>query len=1221
MSDFISWRNRFEYSVSYIIWEYFATCLDHFGKMHREASCSERLALFDLSRVLCPELILFGYLDLEERISTCLSEEYELVEEFFEDSDPIPATDFFNNPLVNIHYSISKQTHAMMKAQCKSFLQKIPWIEIKNPDDLQELKQKTETYLDWKLSNGDDRNFCAALGNFFSAPLTDKDKRPVTLDELLQFTIGYMTDGLKEEDDELADETEDLFELSKKYRKIKEEIQKEVVCQDTAVGRFMQGIFKGEFRPKKGSDGPKACFLFVGPPGVGKTFLASTAAKCLGIPSKTFHMSEYADSNGQKGLVGFESSYKDAKKGVLTDFVDQHSNAVLIFDEIEKAHVTTVRLFLSVLEGGILRDLYTERDVDFSDTIIIFTTNAGRKFYETKRGMSISSLSESTLIDALGDERYNEEGAKIPKEILSRLAKGNIIGFDHMDPPKLIPLIRSGMRAGAEVVEQKLGIKSTFDETVLPYLFLYHMGDTIDARVANARSKAFITDSVYKFSERLGESRKDSKLLEERQGQVNIRFTVAEKDALAEELTVPDRKARFLVVCNQTDLNSQVALNTDSYKMYHVYAEKEKTKKKDNADEGYQTYIKQQLLDHEIDAILLDPYMREEKNKEEESEAVLSGLSNMNTRGLRVLEWLTQQDGIPPIYCIEMKKGRKVHAISPVDEQDLKNSGVRAILRLSEKSNKEDRTRLITQLSFELFLARKLDEITSKGKHLSYEMGYAICDDTGENEDGITVELRMNDFALVRSMNAEAQEIFIDDKVREGAGFDSVIGNEAVKAALRHFLDFLNDPAKYRRSGLHVSKGLLMYGPPGTGKTLLARALACEADCPFISVTGSSLADGSRKISDIFTLARKYSPSIVFIDEIEAIAQNMGNPILKNLLTEMDGFSGRDKPVFVIAATNAASAPHLGEQNIFLDPALLRRFTKKVYMKYPTRQERIEFLRMKQKKQKGKTYNLDSLTESEIGSFADMTAGRSLAEIENVLALVIGRAADNNLPVTLEMIVSCFEETIYGEQHRYAPDHLWNTAIHEAGHAFLGFMCNDGTSNRFLPEYATIIARGSYLGMVRQKAEEALAGYTKKELLSLIRINLAGRCAEMVFSGMSEDALTTGASSDLETATIIAENLLSHFGMEEGFLAVMSAETMMKSPLAEKYFEKLNEILTRELKITIGIIEKNRDKVEALAKALLDKARLDTNEMRKVLGIKAVRYTPVPGQYFGTDTR
>ena len=1207
MSILKTWYEKYRYNTTPAVWDFIALSALMFNeKIYFGDGLQDSPALMKIDRFICPEMFFQGYLELVY---------HDAAHQFFQESkENIDADEpewemnarekmFFD--LASLAQGESSSRFACIKMGAdisqedyKRYLDRILRIYEKRTDnsdgfdepDLHDRIYNTMQYIKgfvrWKATNGSNKKFCADFEEFLAAPAKEKTWDVIHIGNLIKYCLRYMENNPSENE-----HIRTFAELTTDYAELRKKIAGEVLCQDAAVRKFLQGLFNGEFRDERYIDSPKSVFLFVGPPGVGKTYLASTAGKYMNRPVKFFQMSEYAGAHSFNGLVGFEATWKNAKPGDLTEYVEGNPNAILIFDEIEKAHANTIHLFLSILEGGVLRDLCTQKDVDFTDTIVIFTTNAGRKFYENKRDIPLSSLPEKTLIDALGDEKYNEPQTKIPTEILSRMAKGSIVGFDHISPAKLIPIIKNGMKLGADIVHEKTGMDVRFDDSMLPYIFLYHMGGSLDARIANARSKAFIIDSFYSLAERMAEDKNELKLVSDPESVITAGFKV-ESGKLSDELTIPDRKAEFLIVCNQADYNNLIDHKSEDYKLYHVYAE--------NRKDEYKSYILQQVADHEIDAIIIDPYMRGGRKRSAGDK--VSGIGHSGTRGMEILEWVETQGGMPPAYCMEIGRGKKTHDIGFSDLQDLRNRGVRDILYFSEMGNKAQRTELLKNFAYELFLERKFDQITSKGKTVDFEMGHVMKSE--KNDHNVEIDLCLTDLKLVRGMDAESQEIFIDDEARMRGGFDRIIGADKAKEELRGFVQFLKDPSLFRKSGRQVSRGMLMYGPPGTGKTMLARALACEADCPFISISGSQFVDGSKKVGEIFATARKYAPSVIFIDEIEAIAQNMGNPILKELLTEMDGFSVGDKPVFVIAATNAGEEPDLGQQNIFLDPALLRRFTRKVYMKMPSRRNRIAFVEQKKKDLHGKTYNLDTFTSKDIASFADLTAGKSLAEMENVFIMAIGRAAENGVPVTIDLLTSCFEETIYGEEKKYSPDHLRTTALHEAGHAFVGFECNDGKSNRFIPEYATIIARGGYLGLVRQKIDERLSGYSKQELIKLMRINLAGRASEIVFATEEEGGLTTGASNDLETATIIAESILCRYGMEEGFLPSFSMDTIMKSTLAEKYVDRLNEIMKRELDYTIDLIRKNRDRVEKLADALIDRSRLDTEEMREILGLK-----------------
>ncbi|MBR1855012.1 MAG: AAA family ATPase [Lachnospiraceae bacterium] len=1196
MATFFSWRWKYRKYVDDTVWAMLCLGLEDIygrvsgidpGKLWRDGR------EFELDPWLSPENFFMGFLEacvMKDLICGTMEEFSEDLQNGSMDKEEVLAelatifkTDYFKDKTITAKevmdtFPGEKEKAFLLKAIRTIYHYKPQSGEIQKDADIEEMCKwfhKVRNYFFVKTESdkafGDELRKC-----FLSAK---EGGRMITACDVLFFCLDFLKVKEKEEVKRL-----DFAALSEYFVHLQKGITEKVICQDTAVRKFIQGLFNGRLRKEDELSGPEGTFLFVGPPGVGKTYLAQTAAELSGRPHKVFMMSEYAHDSDFHGLVGFESTWKDSKEGDLTSFVSEHENAVLIFDEIEKAHLNTIHQFLSILEGGYARDLYTQQDVDFTHTTVIFTTNAGRKFYEENRDMAISAIPEATILDALRNDMRKDKTPVMPPEILSRMSKGNIIGFDHMNPAKLVPIIKTGMEKAAQIVEAAMDMECDYDTSLLPYLFLYHMGGNLDARVAAARSENFIKESVFRVSERVGEDSKEFKKAAKNKEKIRIHFEVEENE-LAEELTKPDRASNLIVVCNTADRAKFKAKNNE-YKCYYVYAEKE--------DNDYKEYISSQVRDHKIDAILVDPFMREKK-----SEQALEGLSNKNTTGNQVIDWLMEQNAFPPVYCIELNKQH----ISFVDRQDLQQRGVKGILPLSDAENAKEREEMIRDLCYELFLAGKLERLNSRGRALEFETGHRI----ESSEKAAEITIRLHNFSLVRSMDTEARELFFEVGAENRDSFDSVVGGETAKEELIRFVKFIKDPELYRRSGQQISKGILMYGPPGSGKTKLARALASEADCPFISATGTQFIRGEKSLTDVFRVARKYAPSIVFIDEIESFAMDsrVGTQypeILKQLLTEMDGFDKSGRPVFVIAATNAAKAPNLGERNIFLDEALLRRFTKRVYMKWPDRKERIAFLEMKKEEQKHRQYNFNLLSQEDIRDFADLTAGYSLSEIQNVLELAIGRAAERDEKITIDLLTTCFEEFVYGEEHNYAKEQIRNTAIHEAGHAFMGFYCDGETGGRFVPEYATIISRGGFLGMVRQKNDESRTGYSKRELLKLIRIKLAGRAAEIVFANEAEEGLTTGASNDLESATDIAAEIVSRFGMEEGFLAVLPMEMMMNSSLAPQYYAKLNSIMQRELDATIAIIRENRSKVEALADALLDRSRLDTEEMRKIIG-------------------
>ena len=1041
----------------------------------------------------------------------------------------------------------------------------------------QELRPELSIKAAEYIRNSSDGEFAKALDEFFKETASGSMR---SLDEIIRFGIKWEKENRKEKKNAGSDVI--LMDLSSKYEHLRSELSERIIGQDPAIQKFLRGLFNGELRKEEKKNGPESCFLFVGPPGVGKTFLAKNAAELLDRPCKLLQMNLYAQHESFMNLIGSDQVYRKGHSGELTQFVLDNPNAVIIVDEIEKAHINTLHQFLSVLDGGFLHDICLEKNIDFTGTIFIFTTNAGRGFYENNRERRISSISETTMIDALNSEPTNGS-ERMPTELLSRLAKGSIIGFDHMEPAKLLPLIRKGMERATETVKNELDVNCSYDNVVLPYLFLYHMGAQLDARVASVRSESMIKDCVFRLVEQLGEelSEKERKSFADKP--ISLKIETADEE-LAEELIRPVKETAVIIVCNTNDRYLFKPVR-GSYKVYFAYAEK-------NVETG-EEFICKTIREKEVTAILVDPFMRVEKKHKGSGQ----GVADFDSKGNTILHWLFEEKDMPPVYAMELGEDR----IGVLDREQLEEKGLAGVISLHNCKEKDCRS-IISDLVHERFLSETLSRLQSRGRALDFEMGHSIA--ITKEEVNITVLLK--DMRLISNMGIDAQDVFLSDSGQLDEDMDDVIGGQQAKEELMHFVKYIRDPQEFMRSGQMISRGILMYGPPGSGKTKLARALAAKADCPFIAVKGTQFVRGEKKVAEVFRLARKYAPSIVFIDEIDAFGgdRDRGNlfaSILIELMTEMDGFDKQpgDKPVFVIAATNAASEPNLGEQNIYLDPALLRRFTKKVYMRWPNKAERLDFLKLQKHRMKDFTVNMNGLNDKALNEFAIQTAGHSIAEIENALTIAIGRAAEKETNLTLKILKDCFDEMIYGEVKKVSQDHLRMTALHEAGHAYVSFISGE----RFTPESATIIARGGFLGMARQIEDEEAKGCTREELLARIRILLAGRAAEMEFSASPEDGLTTGASNDLERATKLAEALITRYGMEDGFLPVLSMEMMLTSPLAGKYHTRLNEILTDQLTETQKIIRANRDKIENLANALLDRSMLNTEEMKTIIGM------------------
>jgi cell division protease FtsH len=447
--------------------------------------------------------------------------------------------------------------------------------------------------------------------------------------------------------------------------------------------------------------------------------------------------------------------------------------------------------------------------------------------------------------------------------------------------------------------------------------------------------------------------------------------------------------------------------------------------------------------------------------------------------------------------------------------------------------------------------------------------------------------------------------------------FADVAGVEEAKEEVGELVEFLRDPSKFQKLGGHIPKGVLMTGSPGTGKTLLAKAIAGEAKVPFFSISGSDFVEmfvgvGASRVRDMFEQAKKHAPCIIFIDEIDAVGRQRGAGLggghdereqtLNQLLVEMDGFEGSEG-VIVIAATNRPDV---------LDPALLRpgRFDRQVYVPLPDIRGREQILKVHMRK----VPIADNVDASIIARGTPGFSGADLANLVNEAALFAARA--NKRLVGMDDFEKAKDKVIMGAERRsiVMPEkERRNTAYHESGHAVVA----KSLPNTDPVHKVTIIPRGRALGVTMQLPTEDRYSHDRESLLSTIAVLMGGRIAEEVFMNQ----MTTGASNDFERATDLARNMVMRWGMSdlmgprvygdnqsEVFLGrdVMTHKNMSNT-VAEAVDKEIRRIIDEQYAAARKIIEDNRDKVEAMARALLEWETLNSDQLNDIMAGKSPR--------------
>ena len=444
--------------------------------------------------------------------------------------------------------------------------------------------------------------------------------------------------------------------------------------------------------------------------------------------------------------------------------------------------------------------------------------------------------------------------------------------------------------------------------------------------------------------------------------------------------------------------------------------------------------------------------------------------------------------------------------------------------------------------------------------------------------------------------------------------FSDVAGCEEAKDDVKELVDFLKDPAKFIKVGGKIPRGILMVGPPGTGKTLLARAVAGEAKVPFFTISGSDFVEmfvgvGASRVRDMFEQAKKHSPCIVFIDEIDAVGRHRGAGLggghdereqtLNQLLVEMDGFE-ENLGVIVIAATNRPDV---------LDPALLRpgRFDRQVMVGLPDIKGREQILNVHLKK-----VPIDKTVNSEV--IARGTPGFSGADLANLVNEAALLAARNNVKKVSQSELDYAKDKIMMGAERKSmilnDETKRITAYHEAGHAIVGLNLPDHD-----PVYkVTIIPRGGALGVTMFLPEEDIYMKSKKAILSQITTLFGGRVAEEIING--KEAITTGASNDIERASELARNMVTKWGFSEElgtlkyddedespFLGRTAASTKrtFSDETAQKIDFEVRSIIQTCYEKAGTILSKNLDKLHNMADALLKYETIDQEQISDIM--------------------
>lgn len=942
-------------------------------------------------------------------------------------------------------------------------------------------------------------------------------------------------------------EAEPLSTEAERIANLKGELLKVVRGQRHAVDEVVQTIFECDAFNRYNPDrkGPLASFLFTGPSGVGKTFLAVQCAKLLGRPYTVIDMSEFADyfSNGK-----FNGEH--SQPAIVTSFVQKNPNGILIFDEIEKAHINTIHLFLQILDAGRLRDNPSNSEVSFKDTIIFLTTNAGASLYSDPTVVDLSGVSRRTILDALRtDTLPGSHEPAFPECITTRFANGHVILFNHLEPYALMQIVRDEIAEQLDHFKHSSNVDVTYDPEKLSALVLYSTGGIADARTLRGTAKNVLVkevlDVVMQMFKMAGKDVDELKEIE-----ISVEPEQCGKDVQA--LFTGHDVTHVLVFADQYLIDkvgdAMDQFGTQCNTKYEFVSDADEFKRR---------------VRGLVDFVLLDPAAGSRPMDRKPND-----IEDIDAEGIDLFEYMKSYYPNMPIFLLDVR-GHGDEAFS-----SLIAKGGRGVVALDPEDPAASGDK-IKNLSFSALVNNSTFNLGRSGKMLTYNCSQY-------NVDNSKVLVAFDNMSITYNPSSGDGNILFGGNERNGVKFSDVIGCKKAKEALVDFCKFVENPRAMIAKGKKIPRGVLLYGPPGTGKTMLAKALANEANAAFIPTTATAffnkyVGESERNVRDIFQRARKYAPAIIFIDEVDAIGRMRtgesgsvhNEDVLNAFIAEMDGFGTDDsRPVFVLAATNYG----ISGQARVLDPAFVRRFDRKIYVDLPDTDERNELLL---KELARHSVHFGENHEAIVKNLAERSSGLSNADLANMLEIFL-RSCEDKEP-TPAALMDALDSFRFGDVNEMKASDRKQTACHESGHALVARLLGE------TPAFLTIVSRGDYGGFMEHSHDDKKSTYSFKDLMDKVCISLAGRVAELEVYG-TDLGLNSGASSDLAHARYLVKLAINEFAMGTKLYAKGTNEDF-EALMQEQYAR------------TIRLVKDNRAVLEALTDLLDDKKSLNQGEL------------------------
>lgn len=800
-------------------------------------------------------------------------------------------------------------------------------------------------------------------------------------------------------------------------------------------------------------------------------------------------------------------------------------------------------------------------NVSFSNVYFIFTTNAGRPLYENGKQPALD-LTKDAIIDAIRKDMNPEtKEPYFPDAILSRFQTGRVIMFRHLDTNAMLQIGQKEMIKNINLIAQKYGLEIGIESKVATLLLLKE-GGQVDARNFRKIAEDFVQNQVMRLSISLKEEMRDVK-------KIRIGIDPEEKESLNHLLFGEQMAQDVIFVCEEQGHYFELVKEMNGVDEINLHGTTDYAEALD--------MVKKEIFSTPMVLAVMPSLEERSLTMAASNSAMLASTMKEFKKFIEMVKTYNEKTCV----CVV-----NTDNISQETKNDLLRMGATEIINITEGA---DIQRIVRSKVNTIRLNNMAFDFARKRKALKYDLAPVVYDDT--------VYLRFRFFEKIDNIKAGDDDFLIGQNRMPNVSFSEVIGGEKIKDEAADFISFLQNPKTFVNKGLKAPKGLLFYGPAGTGKTFMAKAIAHEAGVPFIATNGGDVRKGTKDksgaelLKQYFEVARKYAPSILFIDEMETIALNRtgadpgADAIVNVLLAEMDGFEGHDaNPVIVIGATNAGIDRENHVDGRFLDPAVVRRFTRKFFVDVPGKKDRLK-----------KLTDTTGLPEEDLETAALMSKGLSFGNLGNAIEIAKRQAVREGRALTKEDVQNAVETLNYGEVHYMNTATKQRVAVHEAGHACICCILGD----EYMPSYATIISRGDHGGYVSPTIDEGSGIFLKEFFENHIRIDLAGRCAEIIFYG-EKQGLSSGASSDIMQAYGLIHEMVCHLGMDEQIGIEYCPNTNGSGYLPADVKQRIDELMKKYYEETMQMLSDHKALWETLTRELLRKDSLGQAELMKI---------------------